>query len=474
MKREKLNTLSERDLLIGLITSDRFCREIAPILNPRLLEIDYSRIVSSWVKEYYEQFLKAPKQNISKLYRIHCEELKDEALQENILSFIEKISNDYINISNINEDFAIEQAINYLKGRSLKNLSVDIDSYLSLGDVKNAENVITKFRKIERSSGENTSILNNFEAIANTYTNEDSILFQFPNAFGKVVGSLHREDFLAYLAPMKRGKSWLLIHTAVTAMMNGLKVVFFSLEMSKESMIKRVWTVLSGQLQEAKDDINFPYFELENDGLYRIRYKEVSRKAVDITSIETKQKALRRLARGGDIQIVSVPAYSLTVESLDAHLDDFEQDEYVPDVIIVDYADIMSPSEKGDYRHQIDGIWKRLRGLAQKRKALVVTASQSNRESLNRDVDASDISEDIRKIAHVTSMVSLNQTQADVTHNVIRLKQIALREGEREFRQAVCLQCLNIGIPILDSRFDDEVKLDYEEPKREEQSRHRK
>ena len=43
MKREKLSTLSERDLLIGLITSERFCRELCPILNPRLLEIEYAR-----------------------------------------------------------------------------------------------------------------------------------------------------------------------------------------------------------------------------------------------------------------------------------------------------------------------------------------------------------------------------------------------------------------------------------------------
>lgn len=730
MKREKLNSLSERDLLIGMITSDNFCREIAPIINPRQLEIEYARIIVSWIKEYYSMYGKAPKQDITKLYRAHCEELRDDALQDNVLSFIEKLSDDYERLSNFNDEFALEQAIEYLKGRALKNLSQDVDAYLLSGDVAKAENAITKFKRVERDNGESASILFNTEEIINTFTDEDSVLFQFPDAYGQIAGKFRREDFFAYVAPMKRGKclgygtevlmkdgskkqvqdivvgdtlmgpdsrarlvlstckgrgqlykikskklagrfetpvvsfvcngdhilclksmwkgytemsvndylalsekdkkkwklfrvgvnyryrnidipgdvvgtqmlrlsklfpnndiqiplefmatpkhyrfemlesikkycmatchkshhgakvytmnflnpyfaksvlslcqqlgletymyaqmlskgfpvykviykeyqkrkfstynlydfeveplgegdyygftldddhrfllgdctvshnTFHLVYTAETAMMNGLKVIFFSLEMSRANMIRRMWMALSGQLYEDKEDIDFPYFVQNDEGKYEIRHKTISRKAVNINDIEKKQKALRRLSRGGDIQIVSVPAYSLTVEGLDAYLDDFEQKGYIPDVIIVDYADIMSPSEKGDYRNQLDGIWKRLRGLAQKRKALVVTASQSGRASIDRDVDATDIAEDIRKIAHVTSMVSLNQTPEDVKNGVMKLKQLAIREGEREFRQAVCLQCLSIGKPVLDSHFDDEVVIDYEE-----------
>ena len=732
MKRERLDSLSERDLLIGMITSDSFCREIAPIIVPRQLEVEYARIVASWVKEYYSMYNKAPKQDISKLYRAHCDELRDEALQENVLSFIEKLSNDYERISNFNTEFALEQAVKYLKGRALKNLSEDVDSYLLSGDVDKAENAITKFKRVERNSGESASMLFNTEEIINTFTNEDSVLFQFPGAYGQIAGKFRREDFFAYVAPMKRGKclgygteilmkdmtkkqvqdlrvgdrlmgpdsrartvlttcrgrgmlyrvrskkvcepnrnpiidfvcngdhilclrskyghykeisvneyftkskawkdryqlykvgianftrreydiepsvmglylavlaelyadepveipteyfrgnvgqrqtlieailtgtpkrqinsyetatrsktivrfhnkwfaasflrliqslgiyAWMyedtahvgqqwgvhyeyaldknaqyslynlyefeidelgegdyygftldkdhrfllgdytvshntfhLAYTAETAMMNGLKVIFFSLEMSREAMIRRLWMSLSGQLYEDKDDIDIPYFELDDDGMYQVHHKTVSRKAVDVTNIEKKQKALRRLSRGGDIQVVAVPAYSLTVEALDAYLDDFEQKGYIPDVIIVDYADIMAPSEKGDYRNQLDGIWKRLRGLAQKRKALVVTASQSGRSSIDRDVDATDIAEDIRKIAHVTSMVSLNQTPQDIKNGVMKLKQLAIRDGEREFRQAICLQCLSVGKPVLDSKFEDEVYLPY-------------
>lgn len=462
MKREKLNVLNERDLLIGLITSEKFCREICPILNPRLLEVEYAKIVSDWIKDFYSSFKKAPQKDIMKIYRSRCEEISDEDLQDNILTFIEKICKDYDNLKNFNDDYMLEQTILYLKGRSLKNLSEDIDSYLTTGDISKAENTITKYKSVEKSSGKAVSLLFNREAVINSFTQDNELLFNFPGAYGSVVGDIHREDFISYLAPMKRGKTFALIDAGVVAIQNGLKILHVSAEMSENQVLRRYWTALSGQLNKDKDDINYSYFEKDGDK-WEIKQKVISRKAVSIEEIEKKQKHFRRLFRGGDIRILATPAYSWTIERLDAEIDNLvEQEGFIPDVIIVDYADIMAPSEKGDYRNQLDGIWKRLRGMAQKRKAVVFTASQSGRASIDKNVDSKDIAEDIRKLAHITSMVSLNQSPAEKKAGILRLKQLAVREGEQEFREAVCTQCLTIGRIVTDSHFDDEVIIDSE------------
>lgn len=458
MKREKLKVLSERDLLIGLITSDKFCREICPVLNPRLLEIEYSRVVSGWIKDFYDNFKKAPGKDILKLYRAKCKEISDEDLQDNILSFIEKVCDDFDDIKNFNYDFALSEALNYLKSRSLKNLAEDIDSYLVNGEITKAENLLVKYRNVEKGSGKSISLLHNSESIVTSFTQEDDLLFKFPGAYGSVVGDVHREDFISYLAPMKRGKTFALIDAGVEGLRNGLKVLHVSLEMSENQMLKRYWTALTGQLNKDKDDISYSYFEKNDDDKYEIKHKVISRKSVSIEEIQKEQKSLRRMFRGGDIRILAVPAYNLTVEQLDLELDKLEQNEsFVPDEIIVDYADIMKPSDRSDYRNQLDGIWKRLRGLAQKRKAVVFTASQSGRASINKDADSKDIAEDIRKLAHITSMVSLNQTPSEKKAGILRLKQLALREGEQEFREAVCTQCLSIGRIVTDSHFSDEV-----------------
>lgn len=460
MRREKIDALNERDILYGLITSEKFCREICPILNPRFLEIDYARIVSGWIKDYYEKFKTCPERDVAKIYRSHLDEISDEGLRDNILTFLNKIDKDYDSIKSFNDDYALQQSILYLKKQSLKNLNADIDAFLTTGNIDKAEDAITKYKTVEKSAGEAVSLFQNTEVIVDSYSEEKGTLFTLPKAYGKVVGKIHREDFISFLAPMKRGKTFALIDIGVNAVSQGLKVLFVTLEMSETDMVKRFWTALTGQIGEDRDDIDYPYF-VEDYGKWRVEHKTISRKAISVADIEKRQRSMKRMFRGGDIKVLSVPAYSLSPDQLDTKIERLiQQEEFIPDVIIVDYADIMMPSEKGEYRHQIDSIWKRLRALAQKRKAVVFTASQSGRSSIGRDVDSEDISEDIRKLAHVTSMVSLNQSADERKEGIIRLKQLAVREGEMEFRQAVCTQCLTIGRIITDSRFDDEVIME--------------
>lgn len=470
MKREKIQTLQERDLILGLIVSDDFCREIVPILNPKHLEVEYARMIASWVKDYYDLYNNAPKKDIIKIYRSHCSELNDEALQDNILSFIEKIDNDYDSMSSFNAEYAIQESIKYLKGRSLKNLSQDIESYLLSGDVNKAESVLTKFKKVEKNSGESVSLLNDSETVLISFTEERDKLFSFNGAFGKLVGDVHREDFISFLAPMKAGKTFSLIDAGIEALRNGLKVVFFSLEMSRTQMVKRIWKTLSGQVTEDME-LEIPQF-VQNGSKFEIENKTVKKKASTILDVEKKQKSLKRMFRGGEFIVFAEPAYSLTVEKLETKLDDLELDGFIPDVIIIDYADIMCPSEKGEYRHQLDSIWKRLRALAQKRKAVVFTASQTNRSAINAPVELDSIAEDIRKVAHVTSMVSISRNKYCKENNIAIYSQLAVRDGEPITRKVIATQCLALGRPVIDSHWEDEVILEnYENDVRKENKR---
>lgn len=469
MKREKLNTLSEKDIIYQLIVSDKFCREIVPVLNPKFLEVSYIKIVAIWIKDYFQKFKEAPKKNIIKLYRSHIDELKDESLQENILTFIEKLDKDYDSIKVSNEDFAIQNAIKYLKARSLKNFSEDIDSYIASGDIEKAENCVTKFRKVEIASGEGVSLLEDSDIITESFTEEQDLLFAYPGDFGRLIGDIHREDFIAFLAPMKAGKTFQLIDFGIEALKNNLKVVMYSLEMSRTNMIKRVWTALSGQI--TKDiEIEVPYFEEDGDK-WRIEKKVVNKKASSVLEVKKKQTSLKRLFRGGAFRIYAEPAYSMTVESLENKLDDLAYEGFYPDVIIIDYADIMAPSDKNEYRQQIDGIWKRLRALAQKRKAVVVTASQTNRGAISREVEAEDVAEDIRKISHVTSMVAISKTKYCKQNKLAIFSQMAIREGEAEMRKVVATQNLALGRPILESHWKDDVIFDDEEENKTERKR---
>jgi hypothetical protein len=228
--------------------------------------------------------------------------------------------------------------------------------------------------------------------------------------------------------------------------------------MSENQVMKRYWINLTGQSTIDKENIPFSYFEEDGCGKFRVLSKNIHRKKLTLEDVEKKEKVFKRMFRGGEVKIYAVPAYSLSVDGLEQEIIRLtEYEDYEPDVVIVDYADIMRPTEKGEYRNQLDSIWKRLRSIAQDRNIAVITASQSGRNALTKDAEAQDIAEDIRKMAHVTSLVAINQTEFEKQNGVVRFKQLAVREGEQEYRQAVCTQCLSIGRMVTDSKFDDEV-----------------
>lgn len=457
MKREKIDLLNEKDILVGLIVSDEFCKEISPIIDIKDLQVDYSRVIVSWIKPYFEEFGKAPKTDILKLYRSHISEISNESLQNNILTFIEKLDEKYS--GKRNDAYAIQEAIKYLKSRNLQNLSQDIEAYITSGDIDKAESLITRYRKVEKDSGESVDLLNDADIVRESFTEEQDKLFSFNGAYGRLVGDIHREDFVAFLASMKVGKTFTLIDCGIEALKNGLNVVMFSLEMSRTNMIKRVWKSLSGQVTEDVE-ITVPEFVQEGEK-YRVEEKTVHKKASSILEVEKKQKSLKRLFRGGNLKIFAEPAYSMTVEKLETKLDDLNHNGFIPDVIIIDYADIMLPSNSRlDYRNQLDDIWKRLRAMAQKRKCAVFTASQASRGAINKEATADMISEDIRKLAHVTSMVSISKDEYCKNHSLAMFSQLAVREGEPITERVIATQCLSLGRPVLDSHWKKDVIID--------------
>lgn len=457
MKREKIDLLNEKDILVGLIVSDEFCKEISPIIDIKDLQVDYSRVIVSWIKPYFQEFGKAPKTDILKLYRSHISEISNESLQNNILTFIEKLDEKYN--SKRNDAYAIQEAIKYLKSRNLQNLSQDIEAYITSGDIDKAESLITRYRKVEKESGESVDLLNDADIVRESFTEEQDKLFSFNGAYGRLVGDIHREDFVAFLASMKVGKTFTLIDCGIEALKNGLNVVMFSLEMSRTNMIKRVWKSLSGQVTEDVE-ITVPEFVQEGEK-YRVEEKTVHKKASSILEVEKKQKSLKRLFRGGNLKIFAEPAYSMTVEKLETKLDDLNHNGFIPDVIIIDYADIMLPSNSRlDYRNQLDDIWKRLRAMAQKRKCAVFTASQASRGAINKEATADMISEDIRKLAHVTSMVSISKDEYCKNHSLAMFSQLAVREGEPITERVIATQCLSLGRPVLDSHWKKDVIID--------------
>jgi hypothetical protein len=127
-------------------------------------------------------------------------------------------------------------------------------------------------------------------------------------------------------------------------------------------------------------------------------------------------------------------------------------DNFIPDVIIIDYADNLAPENaREEPRHQVNRTWKMLRGLSQERHCLVVTATQAAGRSYKKNsVEMEDYSEDKRKYAHVTACFGLNQTPEEKRAGLMRIGPIVMREDEFFAEEEVYIgQALRLGRPLL-------------------------
>jgi len=128
------------------------------------------------------------------------------------------------------------------------------------------------------------------------------------------------------------------------------------------------------------------------------------------------------------------PTGALTVRELKAYLDSLEMSQrIVPDLLLVDYADLMSVGTR-DYRHELSTLYKDLRGLAVERNIAVATASQANRESSGKKfITGRGVAEDFSKIATADVVITYNRTEAEMRLGTARLYVDKGRNEEDKF-----------------------------------------
>jgi replicative DNA helicase len=367
------------------------------------------------------------------------------------------LSKDWEKVQVTNVSYTIKNAIDFFKLRSLEVLKEEIEEAVQINDSALGEKLISEYKRVEKPIGKGINLLKNSSEIVQAFSREHEILFQYPGDLGKCLGPFARGDFFAIIGEEKKGKTQYLWYTAYRALMLGYKVLFVSLEMSKNQMLRRMWQGMVGQPVKT-EHISIPYFKEVRDGRFEIKHRKEKRKGIDtdIKEIEKKQRFYRKMVRTGAIQLIAYPSDGASVDDLKTELINLEYYEgFIPDVIVIDYADIMKLSNQREYRHQLDQVWKALRGIAQERSALVVTGSQVN--------DRGRVAEDRRKLAHVTIMMRIEQDNAEEELGIIMMSTVVQREGKAYRGKIGVLQCYEIGRPYLNSLMVDKIKFDNKE-----------
>jgi replicative DNA helicase len=133
----------------------------------------------------------------------------------------------------------------------------------------------------------------------------------------------------------------------------------------------------------------------------------------------------------GKLIIRYYPAKSATCNSLSAHVQQLTALGHKPDILIVDYADLLRSSTRVDARYQeLGAIYEELRNIAGELNIPVWTASQTQRSSIQDDVIQADkIAESYQKIMTADLVISFSRKLEDKVNKTGRAHIIKNRFG---------------------------------------------
>lgn len=497
IRRSTVDNSIEEQITTAMIMSDSFLSDIVPIFNKEYMQNSFARIVCYWCADHFNKFKKSPKMHIKDIFLMESEAGLPIEDREIIQTFLSKLNEQYMEGQGINAEYIKDNAFQYFRKRELQIRTKQASSFLDLGNIEKAEEQFSAYKKVAFLT---SGWFNPFDSkeILEVFDERDEDVFVLPGALGQILGRVERGWFIAVLAPFKRGKSWFLQEMAVRALFQRFKVVFISLEMNPKSLKERLYKRLTGfGSKSGEDTFLYPVFDCElnqlgacdrpertnsvrllgPDGIkpdynLDLEYRPCTycrdnflrdyRAASWFEPIEVPQFSYQETRKfingvkqmyGDNLRFIRYPRFMAGISDIKRDLMILEQHEgFIPDVIIIDYADILKMAGK-DKRNEIDDIWKMIASLASERHCITFTASQGTRGSIyKRDLSQDDIAEWIGKLGHVDALLGLNQTSLEKQSKVIRVNLLVHRHKESdETASALLLQQLEVGQFAMDS-----------------------
>ena len=463
MKVDKIDNSKERKLVTLLIMNEEFCKCVINGVNPKRLRATYSYHVVTWIKEYFEQYGTCPASSIQDIWENKRRVINDEELTSSIASFLADLAEDYDPNDYRDLQYHIEDCELYIRDLDLDHLAESITTKRMAGKIAEAEAEVANFKRSSSLKSTGVSLVNDIDVYEKAFS-EGTMepLFSFKGDLAKITPPLYRGDLFGILSITKGCKSFALQHTADCALEAGNNVLMLNLEMRESAFHQRLWRcihmapLVSGvyNIPQFTPDVE-PGKEPDDNTRWRITQRQVYRDAVNFTNKEEIQQILRMRYRGGDIVQLTLPAWTTTVNDIEAVLDNYEYYNHKKfDVVIVDYADLLGGFEREEYRNRLNCIWLNLRRMAQERNILIATVSQSNAEGIDgKALTLSALAEDKRKATHVTALMALYGSDEERNSGMVKMKCLVSRDKTEAFGEVAVLQQLDLGQFYVDSKF---------------------
>ncbi len=461
----KRDASPERQVLVGMLVSRVVLGPIAARWpEAGLFASKWANLVGNWAVQHYRRYDgRAPGAGIEAYYKAWAA-TGDEETARLVEGLLVGLSDEAERLkARLSPDHLLDLAEDLFERVHLKRVVEQVDAYLETGQPVKARAVLDRSRKVEIGLGAGLDVLTADAAFQSALEDMPESLISYPDALGSFFGDmLYRGGFVAFMGKAKIGKSYVLQDLAWRAVEQGRNVAYFELgDSSQPEVLQRLAVrICDRPLKAERYDV--PTW-METRGTRELPNIHYDKRTTDypLTVVEERAARHRWAERvGADRYKLSChPAGSVSVPGLETILEVWARDDWRPDVIICDYADIMAPVDsKMEKRDQVNQTWVALRALSQKQRCLVVTATQIKADGFDSWLLSREhFAEDNRKYNHVTAMAGINQTDQEKPHGVYRLNWLLGRRLTFSATKPVWTAgCVATGNPFCVSMFGEE------------------
>jgi len=409
-----------QEKLAFLILDDRvFSDRMYEVLDVDFLEFKYLQTFVEKIFSYKKKYGTHPSSETMKTIIKSGLDAENEALQKQIRDYFARCltnmsileSQEYIKETSI--DFcrkqklreAMLQSTKLLQKCSFDEISVLINGALKAGaDADFGYDYIEDFEERYEISGR--------ETVTTGWKMMDEI----------TGGGCGKGELGVVIAPTGVGKSMVLVHLGAQALKAGMTVIHYTCELKDTVIASRYDSCLTGipinDLMDRKDEVN-EYIQEEFEGKLIVK---------------------------------SYPTKTATTNTIRAHLEKLKQQGIKPDMVIVDYADLLRTlSTRREKREELESIYEELRSIMMENDVVGWTASQTNRTGLQAEIiTMQSISEAFNKCFVADLIFSVSRTAEDKQNNGGRIYIAKNRNGSDGLVFSIFMDTANIDIKILE------------------------
>lgn len=382
-------------VISALLTDERMMDTLSDVIHKKFFESEANKWIVDEIVSHHKDYNKVPSLDV---FKVQLSKIDNQALQKTIVAQLKEI---YTQIGNTDFDYIKNEFTAFCINQNLKNVIVQSIDLLKSGNYDKIKELVDKAMKVGVDADLGMDYLTDFEerydeTARNTIATDWECINELMN------GGLGPGELGVVVAPSGVGKTWVLAALGAAAVKAGKTVAHYTMELSQGYVGLRYDTVFT-----------------------HIASSELSEKKTEVLS------KLKRLT--GKLKIKYYPPKGASSKTIQAHIEKMIAAGNKPDLIIVDYADLLlSHSNKTDstYAEQ-GGVYIDLRGMSGELQIPIWTASQTNRSAIDSEViEADKIADSYAKVMNADFIMSLSRKAKDKLNNTARVHVMKNRFGQ--------------------------------------------